>query len=237
MNTFTQTALVKTARNEFYSQITRRYTIIGVLLGIVLLAVAWVLQFVLSDLTLSLAAIWDLHKAYPALFLIDLLPLIFGVMLYYIARRYERLQQDKQHQLEEKEQIIERNVNLARKIGNREASIDANDIPEEDPLAAELWAMRQNMELTNQKEADQNWISKGKDLISNVLRQYNTLEDLAYQTLKNFIEYIGAVQGAFYIYDEEEKTLTNSATYAYNRRKYKKEQYKMGEGLIGEAAY
>ena len=51
------------------------------------------------------------------------------------------------------------------------------------------------------------------------------------------IKYIDVIQGAFYIYNEEDKTLENTATYAYNRRKYIDAKFQIGEGLVGQCAY
>ncbi|HEY4788950.1 MAG TPA: PAS domain S-box protein, partial [Bacteroidales bacterium] len=46
-----------------------------------------------------------------------------------------------------------------------------------------------------------------------------------------------AVQGAFYLFDEDRKVLTNISTYAYNRKKFITQEFRVGEGLIGECAY
>ncbi|NJK85070.1 MAG: PAS domain S-box protein [Bacteroidales bacterium] len=45
------------------------------------------------------------------------------------------------------------------------------------------------------------------------------------------------MQGALYIFDEEKKLLRNLATYAYNRKKYINQEFKIGYGLIGQCAY
>ena len=79
--------------------------------------------------------------------------------------------------------------------------------------------------------------SSWKDQVSEILRKYNDIENLAYRTLVSLIEYIKVTQGAFYIYDEEHQTLTNIATYAYNRKRQINQKFKIGEGIIGQAAY
>ena len=78
---------------------------------------------------------------------------------------------------------------------------------------------------------------KGKDIVSKILREHQDLEELSYQILKALNHYIQSTQAAFYLYDEESKILTNTATYAYNRRKYINQEFRIGEGLVGQCAY
>jgi hypothetical protein len=40
-----------------------------------------------------------------------------------------------------------------------------------------------------------------------------------------------------YLFDEEKQLLRNVATYAYNRKKYITQEFRIGHGLIGECAY
>jgi len=97
--------------------------------------------------------------------------------------------------------------------------------------------MRNNLLSNQKKEGDENWIARGKDEISYILRLHNNIEELSYDVLVKLIKYIDTVQGALYIYDEEKQILTNLATYAYNRKKYVQQEFRVGQGLIGECAY
>ena len=97
--------------------------------------------------------------------------------------------------------------------------------------------MKQNLLANHKKEADQNWISEGRNLISNILRMYNKLEELADHVLEDLVKYIDAIQGAIYLYDEEEEKLVSLATYAYSRKKFIDREFKLGHGLVGQCAY
>ena len=83
----------------------------------------------------------------------------------------------------------------------------------------------------------ENWIAQGKDIISDILRMQNDLDELSIKTLVELIKYINVLQGALYIYNEETKVLKNTATYAYNRQKYQEQEFHIGEGLVGQCAY
>ncbi|HPI71675.1 MAG TPA: PAS domain S-box protein, partial [Tenuifilaceae bacterium] len=108
---------------------------------------------------------------------------------------------------------------------------------EDDILGKSLLAMRDNLLENNKKETEQNWIANGKDQVAHILRIHNNLEELSYEVLVKLIKYINLIQGALYLYDEEKKVLINLASYAYNRKKYIKQKFKLGEGLIGQCAY
>lgn len=214
-----------------------RYTLRGILIGVVYLLLAWVLQLAMTDAEFSLKALWQLHIKNPSLILIDILPLIMALVLFFHGRVFDNERQEKEEEIRAKEDIIQNNVERAQLIGNRNYSFSEDDIPEHDALGREMLVMQRNLQETDRKEREQNWLSRGKDIVSDVLRQENKMEELAYNTLEKLINYIEAIQGAFYVFDEEGEKLSNIATYAYNRRKYRKQEFKIGEGLIGEAAF
>lgn len=132
--------------------------------------------------------------------------------------------------------ILERNSEIAKRIGQGELNIEFSP-DKADPLGQSLLLMRNNLIATREREIKQSWIAKGKEIIGDILRYYNKIDQLSYQTLVALVDYVNAIQGAFYVYDEEKQLLQNIATYAYNRRKYLHNEFKMGQGLIGAAAY
>ena len=86
-------------------------------------------------------------------------------------------------------------------------------------------------------EKEQKWIAGGKELITDIIRKHNDLNELTYDVLVNLINYTESIQGSFYIFNDEEQILENISTYAYNRKKFVDQKFKIGEGLIGQAAY
>ena len=206
-------------------------------LGVTILIVTWIIGFMKYDDTTSLANLVDMHRNTPSLFLIDLLPFILGVIGYAFTKSHQETIQSLEKQIEEKDHVINMNAHFAKKIGEGDLSANDEEIDDNDILGHSLKKMRENLAQTNEKEKELNWIAKGKDIISDILRLQNDLENLSYLTLVELIKYIDVVQGAFYIYNETENTLENTATYAYNRRKYIDSKFQIGEGLVGQCAY
>ncbi len=210
-------------------------TLIG--LGVVILVLSWIFGFMSSGGTASLSSLAEMHKTSPSYFLIDLLPILLGVLGYAFTKSQQETIESLENQISEKDHVINMNARFAKKIGEGDLSANDAEINDNDILGHSLKKMRENLALTNEKEKEQNWIAKGKDIISDILRLQNDLGNLSYLTLVELIKYIDVIQGAFYIYNEDEQTLENTATYAYNRRKYLDTKFQIGEGLVGQCAY
>ena len=210
-------------------------TLVG--LGVVILVLSWIFGFMSSGGTVSLSSLAEMHKTSPSYFLIDLLPILLGVLGYAFTKSQQETIESLENQISEKDHVINMNARFAKKIGEGDLSANDAEINDNDILGHSLKKMRENLALTNEKEKEQNWIAKGKDIISDILRLQNDLGNLSYLTLVELIKYIDVIQGAFYIYNEDEQTLENTATYAYNRRKYLDTKFQIGEGLVGQCAY
>ena len=202
----------------------------------VFIIVAWIIAFASSDINVSPAGWWELHKALPVLWLLYLIPVAVYYLTHVIIKTFA-------HEVE----LLTTKLNIRRKrgdataqfaqeigAGNYEAEFSAAD---DDILGKSLLVMRNNLLENSKKEAEQLWISKGKDVISEILRLHNNMEDLSLDALINIIKYVNLLQGALYFYDEDTKKLRSLATYAYNRRKYITQEFSVGQGLVGQCAY
>ncbi len=88
---------------------------------------------------------------------------------------------------------------------------------------------------TNQKEEEQRWITKGKELVNEILRTYQNIDKLAYELLKGIIQYSDGVQGCFYVLEDHK--MVNRATYAFNRQRFVNQEFNIGHGLVGQVAF
>jgi PAS domain S-box-containing protein len=214
-----------------------RTVVIGVTVSLSVPVFAWMMDFIASNLRVNLRSLIDIHLAHPSLFLIDILPIITGIVMYLYLAFKQDISTFFTDKLRKRDELIEKNADFAKRIGQGDYASPFEPYGNEDTLGKSLLLMRDNLVLNTKKEAEQSWIAAGKDQISNILRIHNKIDILAYETLVSLIKYINAVQGAFYLFDEEREVLTNISTYAYNRKKYVTQEFKVGQGLIGECAY
>ncbi len=215
---------------------TRRYPVGGMLFGLMFPIIAWIFDLVYRGYGIDM--IWQMHMENPMHFIIDMAPLILGFVAYLLALKIQKDQSRIDIYIEEQERYIEKVSSFAKEVGKGNYDIEVKDtLDEKDPLFKVLLKMKNDLLSSSIKEKEQNWIIKGRDKISNVLREFTDLNELSYNVLKVLINYVDVIQGSFYIYDEDNKVLVNYASYAYNRKKFIKQEFKIGEGLIGQAAY
>jgi PAS domain S-box-containing protein len=201
------------------------------------LIVLWIIEMVIKDLQISFRGLLAIHRINPSLWLADILPFILGFLSFRNIRQFKIERTNLQAIIDEEHVRIEKYTNYANSIGKGIYNINIEPESNKDQLGQSLQLLQNFLKASQKKENDQTWISEGKDLISRILRLYNKMDEMSFHVLKNLINYINAIQGAIYIYDEERKVLINTATYAYNRKKYLRQEFRIGEGLVGECAF
>jgi PAS domain S-box-containing protein len=225
-------------RNTILQDIIHSETFITALVaGILFPLIAWSIEFVHGKVAVSLSGIGTIHKMSPVLWILDLVPFMFIAGSYLLDQRQKRNNGQLAIQLSERDARMKTMADFAQNIGEgnytSRLALDTNN----DTLAQSLLVMRDNLLQNSRKESELSWIAGGKETISDILQQYNKIDELANRVIHSLVSYTRLVQGAMYIYDEDTKTLKSAATYAYNRRKYTTQEYKLGYGLIGECAY
>jgi PAS domain S-box-containing protein len=196
----------------------------------------WTAEIITQDLEFSLNSIIKIHHS-PAIWLADLLPII-ALLFFRIHDRRISEQRIKQESFYRKqEQLYNNYAQQAGLLGAGDYDTPIKVEDDKDELGKSLQYLQGFLRATQRKEKNQSWISEGKDMISRLLRLYNKTEDLTYNVLQNLCEYTGLEQGAVYLYQEERKILTCVAVYAYNRKKFINQEFKLGHGLVGQCAY
>lgn len=208
-----------------------------VVISLIFPLIAWMVEFITNNYEITIYGVVEMHRNNPILLFLDMIPVFFGLIGYKLEAWLQSLETYYQDSIDEKKSVIQRNALFAKQIGEGKLDIHENTVDQQDLLGHSLIRMRDNLLLTSRKESEQNWISAGKDKIATILRLHNDIDELAYDTLVNLIDYIKVVQGAFYICDQENEFIENKATYAYNRRKYVNQRFVIGEGLVGQAAF
>ena len=219
------------------SDIVKKRVVMAATVGLVLPLAAWIIEFERTQNTPNFTGLSNIHSSNPVLWFLDTLPLIMAVVTFFILRRHYNRVATLEKDLLEKEENINKNALFAKQIGEGDYNTNLEITSDDDILGRSLLVMRDNLLDNNNKEAQQSWIAEGKDQISNILRLHTNIDELSYDVLTNLIKYIRVIQGALYVYDDDRNVLVNLATYAYNRKKYLKQEFKIGEGLIGQCAY
>ncbi len=104
-----------------------------------------------------------------------------------------------------------------------------------DQLGIALNRMTEKLKESSENNKIENYLRAGHVGINKRLRGEQSLFEITEKTIRFLSEYLDAQVGAFYLSTDDE-ILELSATYAYQRRKSISDRFKIGEGLVGQAA-
>jgi len=196
-----------------------------------------VIAIVHEKLEITFINILKIHLLNPLLLFLYSVPVLFAAAAYYLHKKRESDLSVFEEEIKKKDATISRNVSLAKEIGEGNYNINIEPDGDKDVIGKSLLVMRDNLHSNRIREQELVWISEGKNMISNTLRMHPRLEDLGDNVLQSLVDYIDAIQGAIYLYNETDKNLVSLSTYAYNNKKVLEKEYRIGFGLIGQCAY
>ncbi|MCG8698760.1 MAG: PAS domain S-box protein [Bacteroidales bacterium] len=225
---------------SFYKDILKKELniwLIAIVIGVAGLVMPWMIVIINQEITVTYKILAVIHTNNPVLYMTDIGAVIVMLLAYYFDLKFKSLKEGFDSQVEERDKRIDAMAIFAKQIGQGNLDAKINVSTKNDVLAQSLMLMRDNLTKNSRNESEQSWISSGKELVSDILRTQNHIEELANLVIQKLVGYINVVQGALYLYDDENKLLKNVATYAYNRKKYINQEFKVGEGLIGACAY
>lgn len=211
----------------------------GFVIGFLLTVFIFFLAFgIFNDFYLDDNNFVDFHRIYPTVYILWALPFALAILARTFGKLYMKRKTEVERQLEEKNATITQNALFAKSIGEGEFNtISMNKLNDNDLLTKSLLIMRKNLIKTADKEAAEKWVNEGREIISDELRKNRSFTEMPINLLKVIIEYTGLIQGSFFVFDEEDGKLKCVATHAYNRRKFISQEFAIGQGLIGAAAF
>lgn len=139
------------------------------------------------------------------------------------------------------ETLIESNKELAsaaNAIGNGDYSVPITIRSKEDTLGNALSIMKSNL-LSNAKEIEENnWSKTGQTELNNKMRGIQDPMSLSQNIIGYLAKFMNAQIGAIYLSNGSgnEAVFSQVGSYAFTTRKNISNQFKLGEGIVGQAA-
>lgn len=136
-------------------------------------------------------------------------------------------------------QGLKRTASFAHQIGEGDFDADYKPMSENDTLGNALITMRNSIQEAEKQERERTWIVTGVAEIGEILRSHNDLIELGDAVTAYVTKKINAIQGAFYVVnddDENDTFIEMKASYAYNKKKYLNAKFKFSQGLVGQSA-
>jgi HAMP domain-containing protein/signal transduction histidine kinase/CheY-like chemotaxis protein len=122
--------------------------------------------------------------------------------------------------------------------GDLTRAIDVEAAGEVAELKNDINQMIRNLRETTQKGAEQDWLKTNLAQISGMMQGQRDLRELSRLIMSEVTPVVSAQHGAFFMASTEggDLELRLIASYAYTSRKSRSNQFRLGEGLVGQAA-
>jgi signal transduction histidine kinase/CheY-like chemotaxis protein len=127
-------------------------------------------------------------------------------------------------------------VNQANAISQGDYSADIEPRSAVDKLGTSLKHMTETLRQNQAETQEQNWLKDGLANFANVMGETRELEILCNQAISEICRYTNAGCGAIFFYNETQQHLNLLGTYALTERNALNNSFKLGEGLVGQAA-
>ncbi|WP_298912006.1 response regulator [uncultured Nostoc sp.] len=129
----------------------------------------------------------------------------------------------------------------AEKLADGNLSVSLPDSDRQDEIGVLTRTFNQmivNLRNTTRKNDEQNWLKSNLAEFTQMLQGHRNLESVSRLILSNLAPMVGASQGVFYFMDsiDDEPILKLLSSYAYKERKNLANQFRLGEGLVGQSA-
>ncbi|MEH1860919.1 MAG: response regulator [Nostoc sp.] len=136
---------------------------------------------------------------------------------------------------------LKRVSDLAQKLADGDLLVSLPDSDRQDEIGVLTRTFNQmivNLRNTTQKNEEQNWLKSNLAEFTQMLQGQRNLESASHLILSNLAPLVGASQGVFYVMDSigDQPVLKLLSGYAYKERKNLANQFRMGEGLVGQSA-
>lgn len=153
-------------------------------------------------------------------------PLLMGLCFFMIFTLVNHLQnsltdvrRNEQELLESNRELRDIRASLEQRVTDRTRAAES--------ARAESESARRDLE-------SQFWLAEGQTELMDALRGDQSVTQLAHNALAQLCKYVGAQAGALFLLDGDKLTLAGS--YAYAPRPGFSGEFKLGEGLVGQAA-
>jgi CheY-like chemotaxis protein/signal transduction histidine kinase/HAMP domain-containing protein len=134
--------------------------------------------------------------------------------------------------IENLEQITEQ----ANIISQGDYSRDLQPRSEKDVLGKSIQEMTVSLRNISNENEKENWLKTGINKLNDEMRGDQDLKTLCRRIITYIAKYVDAKMGVFYLMDKEDEVLNLTASYAFSNRKSLSNSFKIGEGLVGQAA-
>lgn len=238
-------------KNKKLKRMTWLYALRGLLFGVVVSLVVFLLvadsdAYHNSERTLS-----DFVRTFPAFWVMLVLPLLCaaagGTLAWRMARIVRSMNRTLKAEARRSGIVLQAVESLS--AGKLDVKIGSGD--KDDDLLSSLAKLQKNLKQNQmedmkrrEEEQQRTWVTNGVAQFGEVLRRNNdNMGELSYEIIRYLVDYVHLTQAGFFLLhdgndkgDNGKKSFELTAFVAYDRRKYADKTIEWGEGLVGRCA-
>jgi PAS domain S-box-containing protein len=209
-----------------------QYTLIGFAFGTVLPIFSYLLLYSST----GMSSLSELSSQHPSFLVTLVAPLLTGALGFAFSFRFQATLGKAERIIRNQYDMITKITGFADKIGGGDLKAELDIRQEDEQLGKSLLTMRENLREASRKEEERNWIITGVADVGNIIRSNDNISSLAEQLLPYLTKRVEAIQGAFYVIndeDEKNKFVEMISSYAYNKKKHLQAKFALGQGFVG----
>lgn len=126
--------------------------------------------------------------------------------------------------------------NVAQAISAGDTSQYLEIRHENDNLSKSINQMKVKLEDAANSRKSQTWIKDGSSGLNEVMRGDKEIDAITKEIITYIVKYLNSQVGALYLFNENDKKLYLTSSYAFTQRKGINNSVQIGEGLIGQCA-
>jgi PAS domain S-box-containing protein len=228
------------------SNILAKFTFRGILLGILVLILVFLINLNSKVFVQSNRTIADMFYLFPGMWALLLLPLFTGVAGYFFALFFLKIIKKQRRYIKSESRRLDKILKFINNL--REGNLNNTELVTEnrDQLSKSLLKLRDYLISSNKEqekrrieEEQRTWVTQGLAQFAEILRKNNdNLEELSYNIISYMVNYLKINQGGVYLLNstKKEKFFELTACIAFDRKKFTDKVIQWDEGLIGRCA-
>lgn len=220
---------------------------IGILIGLLIFLIVFIIEFLVKQLPFTIDNYLFLHKQNPGFWLVDALPLILGLVGYFIGYRFWADLSGIKKALNDQKENINKFIKFIGNLTEGKTDFEYNVEGDDDVLGKAVVNLRDTLKKTQEEDTvrrkedkQRSWTAEGLAKFGDILRDNNdNLNTLSEIVLSELVKYLEANQGGFFVLEEPDdgdKYFDMKAAFAYDRQKFAEKTIQWGEGLVGMCA-
>ena len=135
---------------------------------------------------------------------------------------------------------LDRTIEIAKKIADGDLSVEVTPLSAKDSLGKSLATMTRSLKKMTDDSSRENWLKSGLNEVNKRIHGEMDAVIITQNVITFLAGYLEAQVGAFYLADQSDLKKTTQfklvSSYAYKVRRSNYNEFKLGEGLIGQAA-